>query len=464
MDGYKPRAAWRWIFYGLQVCCLLILMAPVAAAQEQTPDSSADSEKDGVESPLAVRIDPQRVTQFICHVTISGDLSTPAASGVRKWDVKSSADFSFTQRQFPSELTGPLALQAVRQYASASSRTTVGKDYDTKTTLPRSNAVIHVQGSDDRLKVAAAARPLSRGQFDLLQMPCDPLPCAALLPSRNVEVGEKWNSDAWVLPRLAGLEAVTEHTLSCELTSLKEHIATIQFTGKADGAILGSASSVELSGTLTLDTNSQLLTRMVCQMKEKRSPGPVSPGIDVTVNINWKQTSTEDSALPEQHDGSLFERPLALQTPWRLIFQHSPEWHVFNRTDRVIMLRQIRDGALISQCNISAGVTLPPGQHTPDPDFRSDVEAAVKDQAGNVVAEDTVRDDGQWRIRHVQTSGSVKDVKIIRDYYLCTAASGDQFSMMFSHSEADSEAFGDESRRLLGSLTLARKRPALPFR
>jgi len=440
--------------------CALILLPVTCAEQNET----AKPDTEGAESPLSVAIDADRETQFDCRVTITGTLITPATNGARKWELDSQADFKFFQRRFPSDLSGPLALQALRQYSKAEARTSVSRDHKTRTTLPRNNSLIHVRGADSGLSVAAAALPLSRGQYDLLQMPCDPLPCSSLLPSRNVTVGEKWNTDAWVFPRLVGFEAVTDQTLSCELKSLNGDIAAIYFQGKADGAVLGSASSVELTGMLTLNTSSRMLTKLSCQMKEKRSPGPVSPGLDVSVNVVWSQSMAKSAKLPRELDESLFSRPLVLQTPWRLAFSHSLEWHVFNQTDGVIMLRHIRDGALIAQCNISAGVVMPAGQHTPDADFRSDVEMAIQTRSGQVTAEETVRDDKQWRMRHLRASGSVNDVDIVWDYCLCTASSGEQFSLMFSHSESDQEAFGDESTQLLNSLSLARRRPALPFR
>ncbi len=440
--------------------CVLSLL-PVTIVAE---DEAFEPVDNGTKISLAVRIDPDRVTQLECHVTVAGILATPVASGVRHWDLESKAAFKFIQRQLPSELSGPLALRAVRYFTQASSSTRVGKDHRTKIALPGSNSLIHIRGSDIGLHPAAAAHPLSRGQFDLLQMPCDPLFCASLLPSRDIFVGEKWNTDNWVLPRLAGLEAVTDHSLSCELKSLDSDVAQIQFTGRAEGAVVGSASTVELIGSLSVNIESRLLLELSCQLKEKRSAGPVSPGLDASVNITWTQSIVDWEKIPTELNDALFDKPLALQTPWRLVFHHSPEWHIFNQNDQVIILRQIRDGALISQCNVSAGVVMPPGQHTSDPDFRSDVETAIQARNGQIISEETIRDDNQWRIRHVQVSGCISDIEIVRDYYLCTAASGDQFSLMFSHSASDTNAFGDEPNQLLSSLFLVQRRAALPFR
>ena len=126
------------------------------------------------------------------------------------------------------------------------------------------------------------------------------------------------------------------------------------------------------------------------------------------------------------------------------------------------MLRQLRNGNLISQCNISSAVTVPPGQHTPDKEFAADVRSAVAERKGDVVSEDTVRDDEQWRVRHVQAAGDADGTSITWNYYLCSASTGEQFSLVFSHSEKDKDAFGDEASRILSTLQVARRRPALP--
>ncbi|MCH2210463.1 MAG: hypothetical protein MK110_04125 [Fuerstiella sp.] len=459
MEDLHVRRQFRTTWLRFAGCSFFILSTAFAAEDE--------AEKTGagpVEMPLSVRIDPDQLTRLKCRIVINGTLTTPSPGGFRHWELNSGADFEFVQRQLSSELTGPPALRAVRQYQQAAMMVRVGKDHQTQTALPFHKSVIYIRGNDGGFDVAAATQPLSRAQFDLLRMPGDPLSCRALLPSRNVSVGEKWNTDPWVLPWITGLEAVTDQTLSCELQSLVGDTALIHITGKADGASLGSASSVEFDGTLTFDVVSRMLTEFKCQMKEKRTPGPVRPGADASVEIVWSQTVAEDVPIPLDLPESLFERPLVLKTPWNLSLNHSSEWHVFNQTDSVIMLRQIRNGALVSQCNISAAVVMPPGQHTPDPDFRSDVEKAIRSRAGRIVAENTVRSVNEWRIRHVQAAGNVNDVELVWDYYLCTSASGHQFSLLFSHSAKDIKSFGDEAERLLSSLSLVRQRPALPFR
>ena len=458
MHGLHSDQSHRATWFRVGHCILSLL--PVSVFAEDRTFEFVDN---GAKIPLAVRISTDRVTQLEYHVTVAGTLVTPAARGLRHWDLDSEASLKFIQRQLPPEFSGPLALKAVRYFKQASSSTRVGKNHRTKTALPGASSLIYIRGSKTGLH-AAASRFLSRAQFDLLQMPCDPLFCASLLPSRDVCIGEKWNTDSWVLPRLVGLEAVSDHVLSCEFKSLDGDVAQIQFNGRADGAVVGSASTVELVGTLKVNVESQLLVELKCQLKEKRSTGPVSPGLDALVNVTWTQSLADRVKIPTELNNALFDKPLVLETPWRLVFHHSHEWHIFNQNDQVIMLRQIRDGVLVSQCNVSTGVMMPPGQHTSDPDFRSDVKTAIRSRNGQIISEDTIRNDEKWRIRHIQASGRISDLEIIWDYYLCTAATGDQYSLMFSHSAGDTTEFGDEANQLLRSLSLVQLPSALPFR
>jgi len=439
--------------------CLVLFLFSVTTADDQNDNAAPKAQ----ESPLAVRVDAERTTEVSLTLDIGGKLTTPASSGNQQWTLKSSGKFDFIQRTIPNELSGPLAVQAVRQYSSASTRTDVGSEHSTKSTLPRALSLVHLKGSDTGLHFAPTEHALTRRQHDLLQMPCDPLICSGLMPSRRVTAGDKWNCDDWVLPRLTGLEAVTEQSMTCELLDDNASQASIRFSGEAQGAVVGSAGSVKLTGTLTLNKQQQFITKLNCQIHEKRSAGPVSPGLDAQIDVQWTQGIKDAPRLPRELDASLFDKLFVLPTPWRLQLSHSDEWHLFNKTDSVIMLRQVRNGALISQCNISPGVVMPPGQHTTDADFTADVARAIEAGNGTIAEEDTIRHDKQWRVRRISTVGSVSDVAIHQDYYLCTAGSGEQFSLMFSHSEADSKEFGAEPDRWLSSLKLASRRPALPF-
>ncbi|HIE97999.1 MAG TPA: hypothetical protein EYG03_11945 [Planctomycetes bacterium] len=401
-------------------------------------------------------------------IEIRGDIKTPHSTGTRTWPMESRGAFRFEQRSLPTDLGGPFTLRAVRRFSAAGTQTTVGTGTRTGVSLSKSYRTIHTFGSDTGLVHVSPKYALPRQQLDLLQMPCDVLVVAALLPSSAVSVGDKWNTDDWVMPMVMGVEAVIEQSATCELKSANDETAIVLFNGRVHGATLGSETTASISGEFTVHRRSGMITSLKATQKEERTPGSVSPGLDVTAVIDWTQTlgSADSKTLATLTETAPSDRArlLLLQTSLKLQLTHSREWHLFHETPSVLMMRQLRDGNLISQCNISSAVTVAAKQHTPDSEFLSDVTDSVKQRNGRVVEQETVRDDNRWRIRHIRAIGDASGKVIVWDYYLCSTGTGEQFSMFFSHAQDDAESFGDEATKLLAGLQIARKRPALPFR
>ncbi len=417
---------------------------------------------------LDTTINPEQTFETEYQVQIEGQVIIPGVEGDQQLTLTSLGEFKFQQRQFANDHAGPHALRAIREFSKASTITKVGPDHITNVSLTPEYRTIHVFGTDNRLLLVSPDYLIPRKQLDLLQLPFDPLVLGSSLPGSAVKVGDKWNTDSWLLPVLTGVEVVIEQSTTCTLVSVTDDMAVITMVGKISGAAVGSASNVSFSGELRLDTKKGYIKSFVGQQKEKRIPGPVSPGLNVTANIRWTQalsnsvSSIEKTPDPKVPDNNRLM--LVLQTPLKLQLHHSREWHLFHETPSVLMMRQLRDGHLISQCNLSSAVLVPPNGHTPDKEFLADVTESVSERKGNVISESTVRDDERWRIRRIQAVGDASGDVILWDYFLCSAKSGEQFSIVFSHSKSDEELFGDEANRMLSSLQIARPRGALPLR
>ena len=416
---------------------------------------------------LAASLDTSKSTENEYQITIAGQIITPSPDGPQNFSLSSTGQFAFRQQAVANDATGASTIRAVRVFSTAMTSTTVDKNHVTKVGLPSAYRKINVVGSNDGLVCYSPKYLIPRSQLDLIQMPFDPLAMNSLLPSGSVTVGDKWNTPDWLMPMLTGIETAIEQSTSCSLKSLDEEFAVIQFTGKISGAVRGSAANVTYSGDFKLDRKLGLITSFLGQQKEKRTPGPVSPGLDVTADIQWT-TKHGDSTigdlpeLPEEVPSKNLQ--LVLQTPLRMQIQHSREWFMFHETPNLLMMRQLRSGKLVSQCNIAPGIAVAPGQHSTDKEFLSDVLESVRKQNGKVSAEKTIRDDSSWRIRQVRAVGDSSGNRIYWDHYLCTAKSGEQFSFTFSYTEDDEKLFGDEAERILASMQLVQKRPTLPFR
>lgn len=422
---------------------------------------------------ISAVVNSDRMTRISCEVRIRGKMITPSESGTSELNLNSDAAFRFDQRQFESRISGPFSLRAYRNFQDASVRTVVGTNHKTVVQLPGSHRILQVYGTDSGLWHLSSDVRLTRQQVDLLQLPCDPLVAAGLLPTRALSSkDEKWNADTWVVPMLVGMEAVVSQSATCQLADLSENEAVVQFEAAADGAVTGSASKVVLTGKFTLDRRNGIITQLQAIMKEQRSPGTVSPGLNITAEVQWTQAILPDVAdqpikLPLQMPEELPEAGrlrLSLSTPWRLMLSHSRDWYLFHETPELVVLRMLQNGALIAQCNIAPALIMPPGEFTADDKFRSEVKSALVSRQAVIVSSRVIPVSNEWRKHFVRAVSETDSRTIYWDYYLCTHAQGEQFLLIFSHSKQDAELFGDAATQLLETLSLppARERIRLP--
>jgi hypothetical protein len=450
------------ILFGVAVC---LAISSTVLADEQ-PASNQGTTGEGVE--LFDSADPDRVTAVRYSMTIAGKMLTPSGSGNTEWDLKSSAEFAFEQRRFRSQNPAPLGFRAIRSYRQAEASSRVGKDHQNELSLPSHSRLIHVYGSGSQLIQLSPEVRLTRPQVDLLQFPCDPLIMTGLFPDRTLkDSSEKWNADAWVVPMLCGIDAVVTHTASCQLRSLTDQTAVVVFECSGAGAITGSPTEVTLMGEMTVDRSENLIRSLRATLTEKRSPGTVSPGLNVSVQIAWDQTLVPESTLPESMpDESPSDRQmlLTLVTPWRILLLHDREWHIFHETNELVMLRRLHNGALLAQCNIATAPLKTSGSFTSESEYLAEVEKAVSGRGGVVQSSNVTPDLRGWRIHHVRATGEASKKMLIWDYYLCTTRSGEQISLVYSFAQEDEKLFADVPTGMLESLTLRGARPkvALP--
>ena len=83
---------------------------------------------------------------------------------------------------------------------------------------------------------------------ELLRTPGDSLALLGLLPVQEIDATSNWAPPAWVLPCLAGVEAVSEATANCKIEKLDSQFAIIAFEGRLTGAVQGAVTKITVSG------------------------------------------------------------------------------------------------------------------------------------------------------------------------------------------------------------------------
>lgn len=388
-----------------------------------------------------------RVYTVTAHLDTAGELQADAGGGKAK-SLKLNVDarFKYGERRLEGTGRDSQALRSVRLYEVARADILV----DDKPSSPRLReglGLIVAQGQADGLQVFSPSGPLTYDELELLRAPGDPLPALALLPEQAVEPGETWKPADWVLPLISGLEAVEKSALECKLESVQGDIARISFAGEANGAALGAASAVKISGHLLFDVAGAYVSHLELTQAEKRSVGVVSPGLNVLAKMVVDRTprapTTPGSgdASDRLSDRDLEKIPLEpnpasllllFEVPeWKIRFYHDRQWHLFHQTPAVAVLRLVSSGNLVAQCNINPLGSVAPGTHTTEPQFQAAVQQALGKNFERIIQAEKLNVEDKRFVYRVSAVGSALEIPMQWNYYLVANPDGRQLVLVF---------------------------------
>lgn len=403
----------------------------------------------------------QRVFSVRCRLQVSGHIETssqPTAAPKEKSADKTQAGlkldvdgkFSFLERRLPAGGQDADAFRALRQYQLAEADITIDGQ-KTLNQLPANAMRIVAEGTGTGIRVWSPSARMSYLAVELLRSPGDSLALASLLPKTPVEQGTSWEPPYWTLPMLTGIEAVSKSTLKCSVQKIDSQYILIQITGGVEGATLGAFANIEIDGQIAWDRKAGHIRQAKITQTEKRTVGAVSPGMNVTATVYVdRQISGVKGGLT---DGAVDAIPisseadqlaLAFECPWHLTFGFDRDWHVFHQTKDVAVLRYVRNGSLIAQCNVSPVSQAAAGSHTPEPQFQADIRTALAGQFRKIERAELIpTTDGRWLYR-VTATGLAREVPMHWFYYLCAAPDGRQVAFVYAVESKLIDQFGGQ--------------------
>lgn len=421
--------------------------------------------------PVAVteKASDQRVFSIRARLQVSGRIETsstpksesgPKAESSGPGGMKLSVDgrFSFLERRLPAGGQDADAYRALRRYQLAEADITVDGQ-KTINRLPPTARQIVAEGTGNGIRVWSPDTRMSYLAVELLRSPGDSLALAAILPTVPVEQGASWEPPYWTLPMLTGIEAVSESTLKCSVSRIDDQYVVIQVSGRVEGATLGAFANIDVDGQIAWDRKARHIRQAKITQKETRTVGAVSPGMDVTATIYVdRQISGVKGGLTDSAIDAVPINPeidqlaLTFSCPWNLTFAYDRDWHVFHQTADVAVLRYLRNGSLIAQCNVSPVPQAAPGSHTPEPQFQADIQTALGSQFRRIEkAEQIPTTDGRWLYR-VTATGVARETPMHWFYYLCAAPDGRQVAFVYAVESKLVEKFGGQDIAQVRSL------------
>lgn len=410
---------------------------------------------------LAEPVDDSRVFGVGAKLEVQGSVLTVGEKNeTLKHPVKATAALSFRERRLVGLGVAAESLRAFREYEVTDAAIDIAGEV-TKTSLGDALKLVVVQGRADGLQAYSLGGPLSSAEIDLLKFPGDPLSVVAILPQTDVEVGESWTPASWVLPMFVGLEATLKSELSGTLESVKNDLARIVVSGKLTGATGGSSSEVTVTAKLDYDLKNRNCLRLELNQKETRTVGPLSPGLDVEAKVLWVRKPAQipgrvaeepnlDRAIAAPSDSDWLVR---CEPAWKTVLLHPRDWQLFHENDDLVILRLLRDGALLAQCNVSPAAMAKPGQFTSEADFDRDIRETLKERLVELKPGEVLsRGSGKRYVFRQVALGKSSEREMQWTYYLCADPSGRQVSFSFACERDTAESLSTAMEQMVNSL------------
>lgn len=443
---------------------ILIIVASLCLLQLQVNPSQAVERSARVDLTPAVA--PDDLLRVKVQLEVAGDLKLKATGDkAAKAPVKVTAQLVYDEKTLQVDAPTQRVTSTIRNYDTAQAAIT----YREGTVQPRLR--------DDRRLVAVSAEtpqrvvlysplgPLDRDELDLIAVPANSALIDALLPRRQVAVGESWKMDTQWLPAILALDTVDHSTLMCKLDRAEKNLAVIHVQGTVAGAIDGVSSEITLAAKINFDTRLKRTVWYAMSVKEKRAVGHADPGLEATSRV--QMAIEPQSNVPTLHHDVLADLNLKADEGSQLLEFHSPaggfellldrRWHVMAEREDVSIMRMVDRGDLIAQVNISSLPPVEPGESFTMIDFQQDVQRALADHFGEfVTASESISDSG-LRLMRVVTTGKIDGLAIDWVYYHAADEQGRRLSCVFTYESALSERFAAVDQAMLSSLKFIEK-------
>lgn len=356
----------------------------------------------------------------------------------------------------------PWSRRAVRYYHQAEASIKVGES-TLAPALSNDRRIAVAQVDKEGLTLHSPAGPLSRDELDLIESPGNSLLWWCLLPKGPVAVGQRWEVEQEPMGLLLGIDAVTQCSVSCALSSVDGDVALIDLSGSISGAVSGVATDVQLKAKCNFDLAQHRVTWFAASFKESRSISHAEPGFEVTTRVRVSATRLQQS--PALDETSLAGLPLESNAAASLLaFQaekshfsliHDRRWRSILDRPSLCVLRMVDRGTLVAQCNISELSDLEPGKKFPLEAFQADVERSLGKNFGQFIeANQSPADDGKV-IYRVVVSGVMAEVPIQWIYYHIVNDKGRRAALAFTLETKLLERFAEADRTLAETFQFA---------
>jgi hypothetical protein len=333
--------------------------------------------------------------------------------------------------------------------------------------LSDDHRIVVLAQAENRPALYCPKSGLSREELDLIDVVGDSFQADRLLPTKPMAQGDSWPNDASVIGPLLTLDTLAACEVQCVLDEYNADFAKIQLAGMAHGTADGAATQQEVRGVFLFDRRIRRVTRINLAIKETRSIGGATPGLDavakvqVTINPIEKSARLTDEIIA-QLQGQSHAPASDLQfesQPLGFRLKHDRQWYVTAEAREAVSLRRVDNGDLAAQCTVTQLPSKSIGRQTTLEQFQKDVTYSLGKTFGELVAAKQWQNAAGLYCYEVVARGIVQDLPVEWHYYLAAPESGSRVSVVVTISKPMVERLGNADRELVESLQLF---PAMP--
>ena len=362
-------------------------------------------------------------------------------------------------------------LRSVRYYEKAQSSAKF-KDGSHNPSLAEPRRLVGVAVDPTAVSLFALREPMTRDELEVIDILGNSLLLDRLLPEGPVAIGEAWKPADNVAAALLGLDSVTRNELQCVLKEVTNTVARVELSGSVEGPVNDTKTRIELKGKYRFDLRTKRIDWLAMLTKEDRGISRVAVGFDIAVR--FQMTIVPQSTPPELADEQLAGlkveptpdlAELRCESPqggWQIT--HDRQWYLNSNDRENGMLKLVRQGAVVCQCNIASLPQREPDKLVSLEEYQDEVRRALGDNFGQFVEAKQSIDSAKHRVLRVVVNGVVRgksaDLPICWVYYHVADEEGRQVALTFTIEQELLERFAEADRAIVGSLQLVK--PADP--
>lgn len=429
--------------------CVLLLVGPVAscvAADEATYD-------------LTPQLRAGDVTAVKVRLEVGGDTFLKDDPDNPKLPLSVSAELRYLEKvlAWGNQINQPT--RALRVYDSATAKIQKGEGGHVEE-LTRTQRKVVAETSDGETGFAGVESPLTRTEFDLVNVVGNSLVLNRLLPSRKMTEGESWKHDSAVIGALLDMDNVALCEVTSVVTGCVKQQVQIRLAGTVHGTKDGAPTEIQLRAAYLFHQKYERITKFNLAIKENRTASQIVPGLDVVAKVSVtispaKKRITADttSELADTTKELLHELSYdAKERGYR--FRHSNSWFVVAEQSDRVSLALLQNGNRTAHCSLTTLPARSAGRETSLEEFEGDVREMLGDHLTSITAATN------WTTRQghdclgVVAHGEIEGVAIEWRYYLISSPGKPRVSLSVTVEQSQLELFADADRQIVDSLEL----------